>query len=64
MMIAKSCAHLRSVDETYWEHQFIAFRYGFICLQAALAAFIHALVPALFETTASDKVMQLAQRRK
>ena len=51
--------HPASVGETYPEHMGFALRFGARLLCAGVAACIHALVPALFETTASDTVKAL-----
>ena len=48
--------HPASVGETYPEHMAFALRFGARLVCAGAAAFVHALVPALFETTASDTV--------
>ena len=48
--------HPASVGETYPEHMAFALRFGARLFCAGAAAFVHALVPALFETTASDTV--------
>ena len=63
-MIKSSKSHLESVDETYFEHQAVAFRYGFRCLIAALMAFVHGIIPGFFQTSASDLVKKLASNRK
>ena len=63
-MITSSKNHLASVGETYFEHQGVAFRYGFHCLRASLMAFVHGLVPGVFQTSASDLVKRLATNRK
>jgi len=63
-MIDSSKLHLEEVNETYFEHQGVAFRYGWRCLQAALKAFVHGLVPGWFKTGASDIVQNLASNRK
>ena len=63
-MIKSSKTHLKTVDETYFEHQGVAFRYGCKCLKAALMVFVHGLVPGLFITSASDLVKKLAENRK
>jgi len=59
-MIGKSKRHLAAVGESYFEHQRFAWRYALSCLQAGALAAIHGLVPALFETAASDRVKRLA----
>lgn len=63
-MIQSSKSHLADVNETYFEHQGVAFRYGINCLKAALMAFVHGLVPGYFQTGASDLVKRLAAGRK
>ncbi len=45
--------HPRSVGETYMEHQGFAVAVSLKLFIAATACLIHALVPALFERTAS-----------
>jgi hypothetical protein len=54
-------AHPESVGETYWEHQRVALGFSGALLKAALACFIHGLMPALFQTTASRTVLGLHQ---
>ncbi len=63
-MIQSRKLHLAEVKETYFEHQGVAFRYGFNCFKAALMAFVHGLVPGCFQTSASDLVKRLAAGRK
>ena len=48
--------HPASVGETYTEHMAAALGYGARLLGAGCAAVVHALVPALFETAASDAI--------
>jgi hypothetical protein len=55
-------AHPRSVEESYLGHQRAAWRFSASLLKAALACFIHGLVPALFESTASRSVAELHKR--
>ncbi len=45
--------HPGTVDETYLQHFVFAMSFAGWFFLAGAAAFIHALVPALFETTAS-----------
>jgi len=56
--------HPRSVDESYLEHLAFATRFSMILLAAAGAALIHALLPFLFEKTASRIVARLYERTK
>jgi len=48
--------HPASVGETYTEHMAVALGYGARLLGAGCAAIVHAFVPALFQTTASDAI--------
>lgn len=48
--------HPASVGETYAEHMAVALGYGARLLGAGCAAIVHAIVPALFQTTASDAI--------
>lgn len=52
--------HPREVGETYGEHAAAASRYGWRLLQASACAYIHALIPGLHKTTASDRVRAMA----
>lgn len=62
-MLRDSKAHLESVNESYFGHQLVAFRYGFNCMRAGLMAFVHGLIPGLFQASASDLVKRLASNR-
>ena len=63
-MFESSKAHLNSVDESYSVHQRVAFSYGYRCLKAAFMAFVHGIIPSLFQTSASELVSSLAKNRK
>ena len=52
-------SHPRSVNESYLEHQACAMRFSVSLMGAGLACFVHALVPALFERTASRAIERL-----
>ena len=52
-------AHPRSVNEDYLAHAGVALRFALLLLGAGLAALVHALVPALFETSASSIIKKL-----
>ena len=54
--------HPASVDESYGEHLLFALRFSLKLFGAACAALIHALLPFLFEKTASRMVAELYQR--
>jgi hypothetical protein len=55
-------SHPSSVGETYFGHLAFAAWFSSRLAIAAAAALIHALLPFLFETTASRIVRQLAER--
>jgi len=54
--------HPKSVDETYFQHMRFAFTFAFWLGVAACAALVHAVVPALCETTASRILKRLHAR--
>lgn len=54
--------HPKSVDETYFQHMLFALRFSVKLHGAALAALIHAILPFLFEKTASRIVGELYTR--
>ncbi len=54
--------HPASVDETYLEHMAFAGRFGVLLFAAAFAAMVHAVLPFLFEKTASRMVRRLYER--
>lgn len=51
--------HPRSVGETYFEHQGVAFGFSARLFLAACACLVHGLIPGLFERTASRSVARL-----
>ena len=55
-------AHPASVDETYFGHMAFAGWFASRLFMAAFAALIHALLPFLFETTASRIIRELYER--
>lgn len=56
--------HPQSVDETYFEHLRFAGWFASRLLAAGGAALIHALVPCLFEKTASRMICQMHEHLK
>ena len=54
--------HPNSVDETYTQHFFTALNFSLILFVLCLKAFIHALLPFLFETTVSDRIKTLCSQ--
>lgn len=55
-------AHPQSVDETYFEHMRFAGWFAARLLMAGGAALIHAVIPCLFEKTASRMISQMHAR--
>lgn len=51
--------HPASVNETYLQHARFAFGFSTKLFGAAAAALIHAIIPPLFETTASRLIKEL-----
>ena len=51
--------HPASVDETYMQHALFAATFSAKLFAAAFAALIHAVIPCLFEKTASRIVADL-----
>ncbi len=54
--------HPATVNETYFQHMRFAFSFAFWLGVAALAALVHALIPALCETAASRILKRLTAR--
>jgi Family of unknown function (DUF6356) len=54
--------HPASVDETYLEHMAFAGRFSWRLFLAANAALVHAILPFMFETTASRIIRELYER--
>ncbi|WP_166415673.1 DUF6356 family protein [Cochlodiniinecator piscidefendens] len=51
--------HPQSVDETYLEHAVFASKFSLKLFAAAFAAAIHAVIPCLFEKTASKLIADM-----
>jgi hypothetical protein len=58
-MLRASRAHLAEVGESYFEHMRFALLVGTLSLGAGLACMLHAIVPALCETTCSRALVAL-----
>jgi hypothetical protein len=54
--------HPRSVGESYFEHQLMAFGFSIALFAAATVCLIHGLVPGLFKRTASGMLANLHGR--
>ena len=59
MLVDWFTEHPRAIGESYSEHQRHALQFSGLLFRASLACFVHALVPAAFEQTASRCVMRL-----
>jgi hypothetical protein len=55
-------SHPATVDETYGEHFLFALGFALRLLGAGLAALIHAIIPCLFEHTASRMIREMHQK--
>jgi hypothetical protein len=55
-------SHPQTVDESYGEHLLFAFGFAARLFGAGLAALIHAVIPCLFETTASRMIREMHER--
>lgn len=54
--------HPRSVGETYLQHARVALGFGGMLFTAALACAVHAVVPGIFQRTASGIIVKLHAR--
>lgn len=59
-MLDKCQQHLDSVRESYFQHLCFAVCFGLRLVGAGLAAILHGLFPAVFQTTGSATVYRLA----
>ena len=53
--------HPRSVGESYFAHLLFALRFSVKLLAASGAALVHALIPCLFQKTASRMIAEMYQ---
>jgi hypothetical protein len=56
--------HPRTLGESYWQHQQRAAAFGAAMIAGGIACLIHALVPTLFERTASGTIVRLHERMR
>ena len=54
--------HPASVGQSYGEHALFAASVGWTMFVGSLACFVHAVVPALFQTTGSSAILKLHER--
>ena len=55
-------SHPQTVEESYGEHFLFALGFAARLIGAGLAALVHAVIPCLFETTASRMIRQMHDR--
>jgi hypothetical protein len=53
------CKHPHAVGETYLQHAAAALAFGATMIAAGIACVVHAMIPRLFERTASEAVFRL-----
>ena len=58
-MIKKSKEHLVSANETYMQHFKFAIKVSFGMIVSGFLALIHAICPAVFQNSASNKIKEL-----
>lgn len=54
--------HPDSVGETYWEHAGVAAGFGAAMILGGVGALVHAVIPALCQTTGSRTIIRLHAR--
>jgi hypothetical protein len=55
-------SHPQTVDESYGEHFWFALGFAARLFGAACAALVHAVIPCLFEKTASRMIREMHER--
>ncbi len=63
-MLRKSKAHLEDVHESYGQHLRFAMHIAALMIGGGVLAFFHALFPALFQTSASERIFKLADEMR
>lgn len=58
-MLDKCQEHLEGVRESYFQHLYFAVCFGLQLAGAGLAAVLHGILPAIFQTTGSETVYRL-----
>ncbi|UTW55849.1 DUF6356 family protein [Kordiimonas sp. SCSIO 12610] len=62
MLVRLFTEHPKSVDESYFEHLLMASSFGLTMVFYGLLCFVHALLPFLFEKSASKAIDRLYVR--
>ena len=55
----KSKKHCEDAKESYYQHMRVAQKISFELFTASIMAFLHSLIPALFQKKASEKIISL-----
>lgn len=63
-MLQKSKTHLHEVKESYWQHLGFAFHIAGVMISGGVLAILHALVPAIFQCSASERIFKLADEMR
>ena len=58
-IIIESKTHCKNAGESYLNHMKVAFKISFNLIQASLMAMMHAIIPAFFQKSASEKITKL-----
>tara|TARA_B110000977_G_scaffold24168_1_gene29370 strand:- start:191 stop:430 length:240 start_codon:yes stop_codon:yes gene_type:complete len=61
-LLQRFLAHPESVNETYLQHAYFALSFSVAMFLGAIAAFIHAILPPLFQTTTRRIIYKLHER--
>jgi hypothetical protein len=57
--LIKSKKHCTDANESYLQHMSVAQKISFDLFKASIMAFVHSIVPSLFQTNASKKIISL-----
>jgi hypothetical protein len=63
-MLKKTKKHLDEVHETYWQHMRFALHMAGTMMMGAVLAVLHALLPAIFQCSASERIFKLADEMR
>ena len=57
--LKKSKKHCTDANESYFQHMSVAQKISFDLFKASVMAFIHSIIPSVFQTNASKKIINL-----
>ena len=58
-LLSKSKKHCDDVNENYLQHMLAAQKISLELFKASIMAFLHSIIPGLFQTNASKKIISL-----